>query len=93
MDCMRFPRSSAVAAVIVWPCFVVSIHAQEPESPAADTPSPAVAAPSEHESPAPASIPRGGVDGKTRAQVRRELEQAERVGEIKRIDRFFGSGS
>lgn len=37
--------------------------------------------------------PRNVAFGKTRAQVRRELEQAERVGEIKRIDRFFGRGS
>ncbi|MEK7892897.1 DUF4148 domain-containing protein [Burkholderia contaminans] len=39
------------------------------------------------------TIPRNGGDGKTRAQVRRALAQAERVGEMKRIDRFFGSGS
>ncbi|WP_175970292.1 DUF4148 domain-containing protein [Burkholderia sp. BCC0322] len=90
---MRLARSSALAAAIAWTGFVVPVHAQGPEPPAADTPSPVVAAPSESESPAPASIPRDGVAGKTRAQVRRELEQAERVGEIKRIDRFFGSGS
>ncbi|RQT37284.1 DUF4148 domain-containing protein [Burkholderia contaminans] len=93
MDCMRFTRSSAVAAVIAWTCLVGPIHAQEPESPAAAAPSRAVEVPSESESPAPASIPRNRGDGKTRAQVRRELEQAERVGEMKRIDRFFGSGS
>ncbi|WP_146075222.1 MULTISPECIES: DUF4148 domain-containing protein [Burkholderia] len=90
---MRFARSSALGAAIAWAGFVAPIHAQEPESPAADMPSPAVAAPSEHDSPAPASVPRGDGAGKSRAQVRRELEQAERVGEIKRIDRFFGSGS
>ncbi|NTX22173.1 DUF4148 domain-containing protein [Burkholderia cepacia] len=38
-------------------------------------------------------MPRNVAFGKTRAQVRRELEQAQRVGEIKRIDRFFGRGS
>ncbi|WP_174957798.1 MULTISPECIES: DUF4148 domain-containing protein [Burkholderia] len=82
-----------MAVVITCACFVVPIHAQEPESPAATTASQAVRAPSESGSPAPASIPRNGGDGKTRAQVRRELEQAERVGEMKRVDRFYGSGS
>ncbi|MBY4804034.1 DUF4148 domain-containing protein [Burkholderia cepacia] len=85
-----------MAATAAWAGFVVPLHAQEPGAPAAVTPSSAAAAPSEaaqSESPAPASPPRNVAFGKTRAQVRRELEQAERVGEIKRIDRFFGRGS
>ncbi|WP_322084917.1 DUF4148 domain-containing protein [Burkholderia cepacia] len=96
MDCMHLARSSALAVAAAWAGFVVPLHAQEPGSPAAVTPSSAAAAPSEtaeSESPAPASNPRNVACGKTRAQVRRELEQAERVGEIKRIDRFFGRGS
>ncbi|MPV68377.1 DUF4148 domain-containing protein [Burkholderia sp. BE17] len=86
-------RSIRVAAVAVSAGFVVSVHAQDPGAAPSGAQSPDVEATSERASPASAPTSGNSDDGKTRAQVKRELEQARRVGEMGRITRFFGGGS
>ncbi|WP_175948309.1 DUF4148 domain-containing protein [Burkholderia pyrrocinia] len=86
-------RSIRVTAVVVSAGFVLSVHAQDPGSAPSGMQSPDVEATSERASPAPATMSGNSAYGKTRAQVKRELEQARRIGEMERITRFFGGGS
>ncbi|WP_175828822.1 MULTISPECIES: DUF4148 domain-containing protein [Burkholderia] len=86
-------RSIRLAAVVVTAGFVVSVHAQNPGAAPSGAPSPDVDATSERAPPATAPTSGNSDYGKTRAQVKRELEQARRIGEMERSTRFFSGGS